>query len=750
MHHRTEGVSKTSHSVATEARVTDRPGSSAHRSPPSSHVAIRRAFALLLVVASLLGSASPAMGQGIIVAEPPVCEGGICPPVSIGDQLTVRRHAVDVTIEEQVATTSISQTFVNPNPWEAEGIYLFPIPEGAAVSAFTMVVDGVPIEAELLDAETARAIYERIVAERRDPALLEYAGRAALRASIFPIPPGGEREVRISYDQVLLAVGGLVRYVYPLGMDGYSVEPVAQTSVRVTIQTAAPIQSVYSPTHPIALDRKGPGSVVAGWEASDAWPSGDFTLFYSQATDGVGASVLSYYDTVSGEGHFLLLASPGIEQQTTALAKDVVVVLDTSGSMEGEKLAQAKAALTYVLGRLNPEDRFAVVEFSTGVRVFDPELRPASGAPEAIDWVQRLVSSGGTDIDGALRTGLGMVRSERPTTLLFLTDGLPTEGETDVASILDNTRAAAPENVRLFAFGVGVDVDTTLLDTIASENRGLSTYVRPGESLDATVETFWAKVGSPVLVDLSLTIDGVSTSDMHPAPLPDLYADGQLVVAGRYRQGGPATVTLRGTVNGTVREYIFDDVSLSTAGGDAFVPRLWATRRIGYLLQQIRLGGEDPELVRSVVDLSVRYGIVTPYTSYLITEDDILTQSGRNAAADADMRERDADPAQTSGQAAVDEAAAGGDLARAESAPVPGADATGRVRYVGARTFIDQDGVWVETTYDADLMTTVTVVYGSDEYFRLATERPDLASAFALGSRVIAIDGGIAYEVVDA
>ncbi len=710
---------------------------------------VRRVMAMLLAIVAMLGTIGTTLGQGIIVTEPPGCETGACPPISIGDQLTIRRHAVDVTIAEQVATTKIAQIFVNPNAWDAEGIYLFPIPEGAAVSAFTMVVDGVPVEAELLDADEARAIYQQIVAERRDPALLEYAGQGALRASIFPIPPGGEREVLISYDQVLSAQGGLVRYVYPLGMDGYSYEPVAQTSIRVAIESSAPVPSVYSPTHQIAIDRRGPGSVVAGWEASDTWPSGDFTLFFARATEGVGASILSYYDTTEDQGYFLLLAAPGIEQQSRVVAKDVVVVLDTSGSMEGEKFIQAKAALTYVLGRLNAEDRFAIVEFSTGGRVFDPDLRPASDASEAIAWVDRLAATGGTDIDGALRTGLGMVRTDRPTTLLFLTDGLPTEGETDVTAILENTRQAALENVRLFAFGVGVDVDTVLLDTIAAENRGLSTYVRPGESLDATVEAFWAKVGSPVLVDLSLTIDGVATSDLHPSPLPDLYADGQLVVAGRYRTGGSAKVTLRGTVDGSAREFVFD-VMLSRAGGDDFVPRLWATRRIGYLLQQIRLGGEDPELVQAIVDLSVRFGIVTPYTSYLITEDDILTQSGRDAAADAEVQSRANAPAATSGQAAVDEADASGDLARAEAAPAPDADSGGAIRYVGARSFIDQDGVWVETTFDPEIMTPVAVTYGSAEYFALAAQYPDLASAFALGPRVIALEGGVAYEVVVA
>jgi len=706
-------------------------------------------IAVVLILATLAGQSSPAAAQGTIIEEPPPCDGGVCPPISIGDQLVLTRHAVDVSITEQVATTAVSQTFTNPNAWDAEGIYLFPIPAGSTVSAFTMVVDGMPIEAELLDAERARKIYEEIVRQRRDPALLEYAGQAALRASLFPVPPGGERVIQISYDQILTSQGGMVRYVYPMGT-GHGSEPVEQSSVRVKIESAEPIQSVYSPTHPVAVDRRGPGSVVAGWEAADAWPSGDFTLLIARTSAEVGASVLSYYDDVAREGYFLLLASPGIERQTRSVAKDVVVVLDTSGSMEGEKLDQAKAALTYVLDHLGAEDRFAVVEFSTGVRIYDSELQPAAHATDAIAWVDRLLSTGGTDIDGALRTGLGIVEPGRPTTLVFLTDGLPTEGITDVATILANARSAAPDNLRLFAFGVGDDVDTTLLDTLATENRGLSTYVRPGESIAATVETFWAKVGSPVLVDLSLSIDGVTSSDLHPSPLPDLYAEGQLVVAGRYRHGGPATVTLRGTVDGTTREFVFDDVVLSASGGDEFVPRLWATRRIGYLLQQIRLGGEDPELVRSVVDLSVRFGIVTPYTSYLITEEDILTESGREAAADADVAERQSAPTSTSGQVAIDEAEASGDLARAESAAAPSTDAAGAIRYVGSRTFVDQAGVWVETIFDPDAMTTVEVAFGSDEYFRLITARPGLAAAFALGERVIAIDDGTAFEVIPA
>lgn len=287
-----------------------------------------------------------------------------------------------------------------------------------------------------------------------------------------------------------------------------------------------------------------------------------------------------------------------------------------------------------------------------------------------------------------------------------------------------------------------------LLDSLASDHQGESTYVRPGEQLDETIATFWAKVGAPVLVDLELEISGAIIEDVHPSPLPDLYAGSQLVVTGRYSRGGPTTVTLRGEINGETKEYVYADQTLATAGGDDFVPRLWATRRIGYLLTQIRLNGEDPELVQAVVDLSVKFGIVTPYTSYLITEDDILSQSGRNEVAEREYDAQQSAPASRSGEAAVDEAADSGQLSRAESAAEPGAEAAGQIRYVGARAFVLLNGVWTETTFDPDAMTLEQVVFGSEAYFALVESNPTLADAFALGDHVIALSDGQAYEVV--
>ncbi len=717
-----------------------------------------RFYVLPLLVALFATVLVPlgAVADGVIIVEPPICDvAGPCPePVRIGDQLVVKSHRVDVSIVDQVATTRIDQVFHNPNDWVAEGTYLFPVPEGATVSEFTMTVDGQPVEAHILDAAEARRIYEEIVRNMRDPALLEYVGEGAIQVRVFPIQPGEDRQVEIQYEEVLAAEAGLIRYRYPLNTERFSAQPLEQASVRVSVQSTAPIRAVYSPSHDIAVDRPSDGAFVAGWEAVGVTPTSDFDLYYSVSEDQIGANLISSYDPVAQEGHFLFIAAPGVaaSARDATIAKDVIVVLDTSGSMEGEKIVQAKSALSYVLGHLNPEDRFNVVEFSTGAREYAPALLPAAEASTALPWVERLRATGGTDINLALLEAMTMVQPERPTYVLFLTDGLPTEGETIPASILANVGAAAPENLRLFAFGVGDDVDTFLLDSLTEAHGGRSAYVRPGEPLDEIVSGFYAGISTPVLANVTLDVGGATIEDVYPSPMPDLFAGGQLVVAGRYRAGGPATVTLAGEVNGQPQTFTYQNLALSTAptASAEFVPRLWATRKIGYLLTQVRLHGEQPELIDAIVDLSVKYGIVTPYTSYLITEDDILTQDGRDAASQNTLREMEAQStAPASGAKAVDEAAASGNLADADVAQAPSAEYGDQVRVVGSRAFVLQGDVWTETTYDPSTMTPTQVTFGSEAYFALIAEHPDLAEAFALGSRVIAVSDGQAYEVVE-
>lgn len=708
-------------------------------------------LALLMLAAGFLRPTA-AHADGVIIVEPPICDPACPEPIRVGDQLVIKSHRVDVTIADQVATTRIDQVFHNPNDWVAEGIYVFPIPEGATVDKFTMWVDGEPVEAKLLEAAEARRIYDDIVRSMRDPALLEYAGRGAIQANVFPIAPGEDRRIQIEYQEVLTVEAGLVQYRYPLNTERFSAQPLEQVSVRVQVESNDPIRAIYSPSHDIAVDRRGETAFVAGWEASQVTPNTDFELIYTVSPDRIGANLLSYVDPTDGKGYFMLLAAPGVTAAQPTVAKDVVVVLDTSGSMEGEKIEQAKEALIYVLEHLNPEDRFNVVEFSTGVRVYANELQPASAAPEAVTWARGLTATGGTDINRALLEGMAMVRPERPTYVLFLTDGLPTEGEVDPTRILQNVGDAAPENVRLFAFGVGYDVDTVLLDSLAQAHHGAGSYVQPGEPLDEAVSAFYARLSTPVLTDVSLTIEGVRVEEVFPEPLPDLFAGTQLVVVGTYRAGGPATLTLSGEVNGQPQTYVYEGQRFATTAGDDFLPRLWATRKIGYLLNQIRLNGEREEWVRAIVDLSIRFGIVTPYTSYLITEDDIFTEEGRQAAAQAESERLAAAPTQVSGAQAVEAADAANEMAGGADgdakAAAPAAEYADAVRIVGPRAFAFKDGVWIETVYDPSTMETVKVQFLSDDYFKLLERFPDLGEAFALGDRVIAVSNGIAFEVV--
>ena len=718
----------------------------------------------LLVVALItpLMMAPPAAANGVIIVEPPECDP-VCPgPVRIGDQLVVRSHRVDVTIADQVAVTRIDQVFHNPNDWVAEGTYIFPVPVDAAIGEFTMWVDGEAIEAKLLGADEARRIYDQIVREMRDPALLEYIGTGAIQASVFPIPPGEDRRIEIEYGEVITSAQGLNRYRYPLNTERFSAQPLEQVSIRVEVESDAPVRAIYSPSHDIAISREDDRHFVVGYEANDVLPSTDFELFYNVSPDLVGANLVSYYDPVADEGFFMLLAAPGIERTSDeeVIDKDVIIVLDTSGSMEGEKIVQAKEALTFILEHLNPDDRFNIVQFSTGANEYSRNLVPASDSADAVRWVQNQQATGGTDINLALLTAMDMVEPGRPTILLFLTDGLATEGEVETPRILDNVANAAPSNVRLFPFGVGDDVDTILLDSLAQAHQGRTTYVRPGQDLDEAVSSFYGSVSTPVLADVEVDFDGPQVADVYPQPLPDLFAGSQLVVLGRYTEGGPVTITLRGEVNGEPQTFVYEGQSLVSSGGQEFLPRLWATRRIGYLLNQIRLHGENPELVSAVVDLSVKYGIVTPYTSYLITEDDILTRSGRERAS-ADAVEQMVSPGHqmggASGSAAVDRAQAVAEFEAADSAPAPQATIIAAdggaiavedvVRTVGARTFVLQDGVWIDTSFDPSQMETVKVVFLSDEYFDLLTTNPDLADAFALGDQVIVMSDGIAYEV---
>ncbi|MDD3974715.1 MAG: VIT domain-containing protein [Methanothrix soehngenii] len=711
-----------------------------------------------MLFAVSVGLMSPAGADGIIIVDPPP---GV--DVRLDQSLAIKYHHVDIQIKDQVATTRVDQVFVNDNPWTAEGTYIFPLPQGAAVSDFVMWVDGKAVHGEILEADEARTIYDDVVRRMKDPALLEYVGRKALKASVFPIPPGEERKIELEYSQILPVENGLVHYIYPLSTERFSSRPLEDLVVRAQIESREPLKAVYSSRHEVSIDREDDYHALLGLEQSDVLPDRDFELFYTISSEKIGLNLLSFKEE-GQDGFFLLLAAPDVKvNEEEIVVKDIILVLDTSGSMQGEKMDQAKEAARYVLDHLNPLDRFAIVSFATTTRSFSPSLEPAAQADKGKDFLDRLEAMGSTDINRAMIEAVGLAEEVRPTTLIFLTDGLPTEGVTVTGAILDNVARESPDNVRIFSFGVGDDVDTDLLDQISLDHGGASTYVRPGEEIDEEVSAFYRKVKIPVLSDLSLDWGDIIVDQVYPQRIPDLFAGSQLILLGRYREGGPAKITLKGMVNQEERSYTYEDLSFRKEGGDDFIPRLWATRAVGYYLTQIRLYGEKQEWIDSIVSLSTRYGIITPYTSFLVQEKDIFSDKGREEVIsdfEEEMAAAAAEPA--FGEAAVEKAVYQKSLSAAPvGAAVPvnmsvstGIDGTSKMvrvsevlKNVGSKTFLLKNDTWIDTTFDRS-MKTKKVAFLGEEYFDLISQVPVLGSYFALGERVIVVHEGQAYETV--
>jgi Ca-activated chloride channel family protein len=725
----------------------------------------------VLLALALLPSITSA--DGLVVVHP-------TPEFPHPTALAVQYHHVDVRIRDSVARVQIDQIFHNLNDRELEGEYLFPVPDGAAVSDFALYVDGEPVHAEAMDADRARQIYEGLVRQWRDPALLEYVGREVFRARIFPFPAHGDRRVALDYDQVVAREGGLYRFVYPLSTEKFSSRPLESAYVKIVLETDRPISNAYCPTHHVDIERIDRRHLRVTWEENGVTPDRDLVLYYSLAEGPMDMRVVPYRPDDGADGYFMLLAAPGGVDELPTTPKDVVFVVDHSGSMRGTKIEQARDALVYCLQHLSPGDRFEVIAFSTSVDAFAGRLTPASRRQvrSALDFARDLTADGGTNIAEALDTALDLSFSpERAGYVIFLTDGLPTEGETDPSRILAQVARRSEIDrgcVRIFPFGLGYDVNAVFLDQLAAENSGGPTYVRETENLPARVRTFYDQIAEPVLTDVRLRVDGARLHDLQPASIPDVFRGGQLILFGRYRGSGPVEIRLTGRVAGRPRSF---QASVDLPARDdesAFVGRLWATRRVGAMLRTIRLHGEEPELVAEIKDLGVRFGLATPYTSFLVDEDAIREQTrpladadnaptwgalralpnggahlrgGRGGAKDSGAPPMAPAPmlSASSGRVGFEVSKKVEAMARAESEE-RASDAVA-VRIVNGKTFRREAEVWRQINCPKDVRTTKVKV-GSDEYFELLAAHGELGPVLALGERVVFQVGGQWFETV--
>ena len=726
--------------------------------------------------------------------------------------LELRTQKVDVKIENQVARTTVEQVFYNPNPRRREGTFLFPVPKGASIKDFRMDVNGKLTKAELLPADKARKIYTDIVRNMKDPALLEYAERDLFKVRIFPFEPHGKKTIRLTYNQVLKNDAGLVGYTFPLNTAKYSSKPIENLSINVELDSKVPVKAIYSPTHEVEVKRKGAKNAVISYEGKGQRPTTNFSLFYSPKQKDINVNIIAHRE--GDEGYFLMLAAPGVDAaEGKPTEKDIAFVIDTSGSMAGNKLEQAKKAFQFCVANLNDGDRFEVLRFSTETEALFGGLQKASSKnrEQAVDFISGLKPIGGTAINAALANALELrpKKGDRPFVVIFLTDGRPTIGVTGEGQIVENVGKAAGKT-RVFCFGIGTDVNAHLLDKITEETRASSTYVTPQEDIEVKVSSFYTKIKEPVLADPKLKFPGdIRVSKLYPNPLPDLFRGEELVLVGRYKGKGAGDVLLEGTLAGKKTQLEFPVTFPAKADHD-FIPRLWATRRVGYLLDEIRLRGENKELKDEVTTLARKYGIVTPYTAYLIIEDEqrrgvpVAQRTLRNFEDDRDVlaqtrKQFEAFKRDKAGDQAIGSARASKALKEAKSAltaaaesnreaqqanfgfasggipaaGAPGQGATGpqffapakgnqpggRARavsqpmeFAAGKNFTQNERFWVDSdVQDAEAAKAkrTRIAFNSDAYFALLTKEPKAAQWLALGRNVQFVLDNTIYEIFE-
>lgn len=615
--------------------------------PPSlKRIALR--FAVLWNVFLFAASTQPVFSQGFLadVKIPDNLRTSVPAPPrpSLERSIRLESLSVDAEIKDSVAQVVVSQTFNNTGSSTLEASFLFPIPYDGAIDSLTFLVEGKEFAGELLDADEARKRYEAIVRQNRDPALLEWVGTGLYQTSVFPIPPGQARTVELRYTQLLRQQDGLTEFSFPTKCARQSVAP-GKTSFAVRIVGETEIKNVYSPTFDVKVERVANNIVQTTCVLENETPSRDFRLFFDQNADELSAKIQSYRPNPNEDGYFLLLASPKIvSEQTERPAKTVVFTLDVSGSMSGKKIEQARESLKFVLSRLNDGDKFNVVLFGTDVRAFSESLQTidAASRTEALAFVDSVRSRGSTNIEGALHSAfkqLAQDDSANPKYLFFFSDGEPTTGETNEMKLAQLAREKN-NGARFFSFGLGYDVNSRLLDRFVRDGRGQGEYVKPDENIEERVAALYHRVEAPIFTDVEFAFElkedtkaQYFTNQVYPEGKIDVYAGEQLVVVGRYAKSGAIAIKANGKVDGNDVAFSFDGtfVNESVDSTYAFVERLWATRRVGEIVDRLDLDGANDELMNELLELSKKHGIMTPYTAFLADDSVALDATAENA-----------------------------------------------------------------------------------------------------------------------
>jgi Ca-activated chloride channel homolog len=742
-----------------------------------------RSFLLAALIAFPAYSSAQVVQDGRLVPCPmPPCRTGVpCRIPDCGIQAPgVFRQSSDVRVQlvDRVLRYEITETYVNRGNRIGEADFMFPLPKGAAFQDLKLSINGEMVSGETMSSDRARQIYEEIVRRQRDPALLEWMGYGLLRARIFPIAPGEQKKVVVRFQTVAPREGDALRIDYFRGQRtnqwaaGANQDAQARTSFVLTYPNDPMYGTAYSPTHSIFEQRYGSvddddsrgdqtfasssRGATRRFEIRDA--RGEVTLLIPVRRSTSAAITMLANAPGNDDGFALITLSPP-SIRPRPVPRDLTFVMDVSGSMSGEKIEQARAAGKQVLRTLSPMDRFRLIDFSSDVRTFRDDFSPATreNIHAAERYLDQLDAQGSTNISGALDEALSTrVQPGRLPIVLFLTDGQPTVGERDPSAIAASV-AKRLGSRRVFTFGVGADLNVSLIEQLALEGRGTASFVRPDESVERAVGIVASRLTSPLVTDVRVHADGVRLLKMHPSGPVDIFAGEDLVILARYDGSGDAVVRFDGqTTSGPVSWTSRVNFPERTRD-NPFVARLWATQRIGYLSAEKRKHGGSQEIDDEIRSLGERFGIPTEFSSYLVVEPGMSQrrQLGGTTSLQQTVATGAGSALNAPAPAAVQFEAAKSAAAQRSATSLSAADAASgvrdeaNVRRVGTVTFVLRDGVWTDVRYK-NSGAVLKVKPFSDAYFRVLELQPDLREPFSVGERAIIAGRTMAIELTPA
>ncbi len=590
----------------------------------------------------------PALAHLNHVGVRPLASNVIMPQSRARSFAPDHRQAIEITdigvlidIIEGTATTTIEIRLHNRTNSRQEAELIVPVPDGAVVRGFAYDGPGGEITAEVLPKDKAKEIYRRLVSKIRDPALVEFIGYNLIRSSVFPVEAHGKQKIRLTYEHLLDVDGNRADYILPRTE---ALEYAVPWKIKANIRAKRSISTVYSASHKVEVTRISEKHMKVNISTEAVKEPGPFRLSYLLQENGVTASMFAYPDKKVGGGYFLLLG--GLPAETLkagdqpAIKRELTLVIDRSGSMRNEKIEQVKEAALQIISGLNKTETFNVCIYNNTVQWFSkkPVLKTPENAEAARKYIEGITATGGTNIYGALEETLAQEPTDGALAIvLFLTDGLPTVGNTSEVAIRELAIKSNPHKRRVFTFGVGFDVNAPLLEKIALATRAKAEFVLPKEDVEVKIGRVFKKLTGPVLADAILEVvnaDGEPalgrTRDIMPEKLPDMFEGDQLVLLGQYVGSEPVTFKISGNYLGKKRTFKFSFDFDKTTIKNGFVPRLWASRKIAQMIDTVREMGAEPgsssndpkvkELVDEIVRLSIEFGILTEYTAFLARE----------------------------------------------------------------------------------------------------------------------------------